>query len=251
MTVWWANLSTGALESSSHTVTVRNAGDRPVPKDQVVEIWYDRQERQWFALVAASGEIQWARVQTGFTNASGAAPRTVYVKACDWNDTTGSSETGDQFNISTPLKANADTSLFTGYVVGYQTVADGTKVIMTDCWDAPIGTVRAWDSTEAIRDGWEELTAARGRFLVGCESGETWDTPGDYGGVDLTKLTDGLQDHPEIDPNLNCLGLGMYGWRIHTKLDGTMGPLDHRVQNETTSSIAPPWYAVKWIKRTS
>jgi len=34
-------------------------------------------------------------------------------------------------------------------------------------------------------------------------------------------------------------------------LNGSMGPLDHRVKNETSSSIAPPWYAVKWIKRTS
>ena len=250
MTVWWANLNTGVLESSTHTVTVRNAGGSPIPKDQLLEIWYDRQERQWFCIVAAG--IQWARVQSGFTNASGAASRTVYVKACNWNDTDGSTQTGDQFNVSTPLKANADTALFTGYVVGYQTVGDGTNVIMTDCWDDPIGTIRAVGADAAVRDGWEELTDARSRFLVGRAGSPgdgAWGTYAATGGIALANLTQGLQDHPEMSQN--CLGYGT-AWKIHTKLNGSTGPLDHRVKNESSNpSIAPPWYAVKWIKRTS
>ena len=127
--------------------------------------------------------------------------------------------------------------MFDGYVVGYQEEPDDSQVIVTDIWDAPIGSVRAWDSSEAIRDGWEELTAAAGRFLVGCESGETWDDPGDTGGTDLNDLaTHSHDDHPETEEN--CLTLGT-DFKIYTSLT-------HSEEN-----VSPPWYAVKWIKRTS
>jgi len=169
-----------------------------------------------------------------------------YIKARDvW-------EAAVRFARADTMSRGRYTALFTGYVVGYQTVGDGTNVIMTDCWDDPIGTIRAVGADTAVRDGWEELTDARSRFLVGraASPGDgAWGTYAATGGIALANLTLGLQDHPEMSQN--CLGYGT-AWKIHTKLNGSTGPLDHRVKNESSNpSIAPPWYAVKWIKRTS
>lgn len=209
-------------------------------------------------VVKASSRIRWGLVQSAnpsspFANGQATLSTLLlcYVKSCKSD---GTSETGSAFTVKIPARACKDTSLFTGYCVGYQIDDAGDKIIVTDCYDDPIGTVKAWDTSAAIRvnDGWTELTGAIGRFLVGCETGETWDNPGDTGGADLNNLTAGLQDHPEQAEN--CLGLGD-DWKLHTKLDGTGGTLNHRLSGDGTATgagnLAPPWYAVKWIKRTS
>ena len=112
---------------------------------------------------AADSAVLWGKVQAGFGNASGATARTVSVKESDWD---GQNEAGDPFNLSTPIKANKDTALFTGYVVGY-VEQDANKIIITDCWDDPINTIRIVGDDVAIRDGWEEVVAARDRFIKG------------------------------------------------------------------------------------
>jgi hypothetical protein len=118
-------------------------------------------------------------------------------------------------------------------------------VVVTDVWDDPIGSVKAWDTTAAIRDGWEELEDAQGRFLVGIEDSETWDDPGDTGGTDLADLeTHTHDDHPST--NNNCSDGYDVGWKRHLRLDLSEGDLDHSEEN-----VQPPWYAVYWIKRTS
>ena len=129
--------------------------------------------------------LLWGRVQAGFTNASGAAIRTVSVKQCLYD---GSGEAGDAFNVKTPLKANVDTALFTGYVVGYENHAqgDGSILIVTDCWDDPIGTVRMVTAATAIRDGWTEIEGMRNKFPRG------WDN-------DATRKTGGANVHTSAD----------------------------------------------------
>jgi hypothetical protein len=188
------------------------------------------------------GGLTWATVQSGFSNDTGAASQTVSVKTSNYD---GTGETGDAYNVKTPLRKSLDTALFEGDTVAWQLEASGDKVIVTDVWDDPIGSVKAWDTTGAIRDGWEELEDARGRFLVGIEDSETWDDPGDTGGTDLADLeTHTHDDHPCT--NINCLEGVDVGWKRHLRLDLSEGDLDHSEEN-----VQPPWYAVYWIKRTS
>ena len=102
----------------------------------------------------ASDARTFGKVQTGWTNtkAGSAASELVSVKTCDWD---GDNEAGDAFDASTMIHANLDTALFTDYVVEIATVADGTKVIVSNIWDDPIGTIK-WESVETanIRAGW-------------------------------------------------------------------------------------------------
>ena len=211
---------------------------------------YDSGSGHWQIISLGGQQSIWGKIQSSPTptNASGATSQTFSAKTCKWD---GTGETGSAFDVKTPIRANHDTALFTGYVIQWHIEPDGTKLIDSDCWDDPIGTIRAVGQDDAVRDGWEEITDARGRFLVGKSesSGDPWGSYAATGGIALTNLTLGLQDHPEITQN--CLGDGT-SWKIHTNLAGYTGPLDHRVENEASDpSIAPPWYAIKWIKRTS
>ena len=213
---------------------------------------YDSGSGHWQIISLGGQQSIWGKIQSSPTptNASGATSQTFSVKTCKWD---GTGETGSAFDVKTPIRANHDTALFTGYVIKWHIEPDSTKLIDSDCWDDPIGTIRAVGVDTAVRDGWEELTDARSRFLVGMQTGTdmTWDHYGDTGGTNLVALTVGLQDHPE-GYGANCYAST---YKVHTKLDGTYGTLNHRLSGGGTStgagSIAPPWYAVKWIKRTS
>lgn len=204
-----------------------------------------------YRLICCPTAMNWAKVQSGFYNADGTTYRTVSVKPCTWLGVVSGSPAA--FDVKTPIQANRDTALFTDYIVRWHSEADGSKVIDSDCWDDPIGTIRAVGVDTAVRDGWEELTDAKGRFMVGASGdvGDAWRYPGSCGGADLDNLRQGMQDHPE-GYGADCFAST---FKIHTKLDASYGTLNHRLVGDGTSTgasnLAPPWYSIKWIKRTT
>jgi len=149
--------------------------------DDVIAVWNEDDDR-WEVLPgsnswARTGGQRWAEVQSGFSNDAGSSSQLVSVKQCEY---TGASVTGTAFNAKTEIRDNRDTALFTGYIVRYvDDPQSGDKVIVSDIWDDPINTVRLVAADAAIRDGWEEVTDARDRYLMGGTSyestgGEAW-----------------------------------------------------------------------------
>ena len=157
------------LIDSEYDVEVLNFSGREVWPGRDVLIFWDRQEYRWHLIhekaraSAITGEIYYAKVQTGFANCKGdavVAARTVEVKTCDWD---GTNVKGSTFDVIIPVRANMDTALFTDYVVEYRIQPDGTKTVANDVWDQPIGTV-VWEAldTANIRDGWYLCDGANG-----------------------------------------------------------------------------------------
>ena len=173
------------------------------------------------------GLIKWAIWQSGSNN-TGATSQAFQVQDCKYD---GSSPTGSAFEVKTPIKKNHHTSLFTGYVVGYQIEADGTKVIVTDCWDDPFGVVKQWDVAIAnVPNGWSELTGARGKYIVGVDNDHALDATGG-------NLTHTHEAH--VHASAEVAGSG---WVTCVKMaNHTHDPMNHE----------PPYLGLYNIKRTS
>ena len=60
-------------------------------------------------------------------------------------------------------KPTHDTAMFPGTIVRYKILPDGTKIIVSDIWDDPIGTVK-WESVDPdnVRQGWRLCNGANG-----------------------------------------------------------------------------------------
>jgi|GEM_PF-6006624 hypothetical protein len=184
---------------------------------------------------APANRTQWAIVQSGFVNEDATVPKSVPVRRCDWQ---GGNVQGDPFFVYTPICLGKATALFEGSVVGYQADADGNLIVTTNCFDDPLGTIKAWNKVNPVPQGWEELTLAAGRFLVGAQAGKPWHTPGVTGGQSLESL--GEHNHPEH------YAVGTIYYQAGTnELARFVSPLPHVVQD-----LTPPWYAVRWIVRT-
>ncbi len=102
-----------------------------VSEDEEVFAEWDESEVKWKMLT--KDRLRFGKVQSGFTNADGTANRPVNVKSC-LSD--GTAETGDAFQVKTPIRPHAYTELLAGDVVGYLTDADGTKIIVTECFQS-------------------------------------------------------------------------------------------------------------------
>jgi hypothetical protein len=182
----------------------------------------DERDNQYHIVEMAGNYRNFAAVQTGWTNTKGAAgagswiSETVSVKTCDYDD--ASETTGDAFDVNTMPKKNKDTALFTDYIIEWAYDSDGNKVVVSDIWDDPIGTVKfeAVD-TANIRDGWALCNGENGtadlsaRFIMSVDddplaaAGENAiaDTGGYHGhgsgvGTGDTVAND-HGDHPEQD----------------------------------------------------
>lgn len=130
--------------SGTATATGRKErGDDPAkPGDYVLCMHSDStgsdqpNKDEWMMLASpAQGLIQFAKLQSStITNHDGSTPLVVSVKSCDHD---GANETGDAFNVQTPVDAATSrrfTDLAVGDIVGYLTDPEGVKVIVTDCW---------------------------------------------------------------------------------------------------------------------
>jgi hypothetical protein len=132
----------------------------------------------------SGGRILWGVVQSIVDgNGTGQISRLVSIKACASPAPAAPSVYGDAFTVYTPslgavTKCNKDTALFPGYVVGYQNeppeAGAGMKIIVTDCWDVPIGNIELTTEPWGVgpRDGWINAESAEGRFLLGASPAE-------------------------------------------------------------------------------
>jgi len=144
----------GDLTTDPTVVEVQNTFSREYEDNDDLIIAWNEEDDQWEDITPGdpgNGQIQWAKVQSGFTNQAGSSKRSVTVQECDVD---GNNATGSTFTVYTPLRDNQDTALFTDYVVGWMEDPDGTKVIVTPCFDDPIGTIKMVNADSAIRDGW-------------------------------------------------------------------------------------------------
>jgi len=201
-------------------------------------LWRDAGNPAWCLIRFSpmpTSRTQWAIVQSGFVNEDATAPKSVPVRRCDWQ---GQNVQGEPFYVHTPICLGKATALFEGSVVGYQADADGHLMIMTNCFDDPFGTIKAWNKTAPVPQGWTELSLAAGRFLVGAEAGKPWYEPGTFGGRPLEDL--GQHNHPDH----NAIG-AIYYQSGTNQLDRFVSPLQH-----VGDDLTPPWYAVRWISRT-
>ncbi|MBU0982875.1 MAG: hypothetical protein KKA42_03330, partial [candidate division Zixibacteria bacterium] len=160
--LWWINKhqSDPTLINSTYQIKVFNDTDATLIVGDKMKVYFSRPHYVWIPLAGGGGGVKFAKVQTGWANTKGAAPATgsfgseaVSVKTCEHD---GTNEAGAAFDVYTIPKPTQDTALFDGYVIGYVTEeGTGDKVILTDIWDDPIGTVK-WESVAVanIRDGW-------------------------------------------------------------------------------------------------
>ena len=125
--------------------------------------------RKYYAKVKASTYPAWTNTK-GETGKGSWVSEAVEVQTCDYD---GADATGSTFQVKTKPQKNKDTALFTDYIIKWEEDHDGTKVIVSDIWDDPIGTIK-WESldTANIRDGWRLCDGAsgapdlRGRFIM-------------------------------------------------------------------------------------
>jgi hypothetical protein len=217
----------GGLLAPMPTTAYNPFGLALADNDPVILLWNEG-TTHWNAIAPGgdgTGKVSWALWQSG-SNGTGASVQTFSVKACKYD---GTANTGNAFNVKTPIKKCADTALFSGYVVGYQTEADGTKVIVTDCWDDPMGTVKQWDVAIAnIRDGWTELPNSAGRYIVGVDNDHALDATG------------GSLTHTHTHDKEGEVGTFLLSCFWPTVLN------DHEDTNHE-----PPWLGLYNIKRTS
>jgi len=159
-------------------------------------------------------QLQWGKVQSGFVNDDAIATQTVSVKGCESSGALLDADAA-AFDVSTPIRANKATALFTDYIVGYLTDYNGDKFIVTDCFDDRMKTVKQWDDVLGnIPDGWSELTAAQGRFIIGVDASGDHDLDA-VGGV----FTHTHEDHTHATS-------GAAPWDFHT-YDPCVKLLDH------------------------
>lgn len=124
------------------------------------------------------GAFQWGLVQTDPTNGHGAINHTVNIKKATWDG----DESGAAFDAKTEYLAittvsgggpGKDTALWEGSLVKWRTEPDTQAIIFGNIWDDAIGTIKAWNTEDTIRDGWRECDGAsgapdtRGRYLRG------------------------------------------------------------------------------------
>ncbi len=223
-------------------------------------------------LIDSGNVIKWGRCQGKPTGGNGttAGSKTVSVKACDYDATDDSSETGDAFDITTPVRgASKDTALFVGSVVGYVQQGDD-KIIVTEFTDAPIGTVKMVNVDAAIRIGWQECVSGAtldmaGRIPIGVDTGAgvgKWIAIDEDGGAEThgpgvtptghdTTSGKGHADHDHSGQNWDhSLDTGSgyaSGSDGATPAHPSLGPHEHDTHD--AANHMPPWRAVKFIER--
>ena len=222
--LWWMDVddeeqvsgdANFALINSTYELRVTNTLEATLPVGTKVAVQFDRHDYRWYPMPSADTRF-FGIVQTGFDNDTGAATRTVSLKTCDWQGSPASI-TGAAFNGQTQIRPNKDTALFDDYVVEYVVEADGTKVIVSDIWDEPHGTV-VWEALDVanIRDGWALCDGAAtfgpnfhgganvpdwsGRFVMAYDPGGLA-AVGAFGGEDTVGGTGGFRVHGQTENN--------------------------------------------------
>ena len=256
--LWWTDEDethdSPTLIDSQYDVEIVNYIERDLEPGERIQIYWDRQEYRWhvFHRPNPTSERLHGVVQTGFVNASGSAIRTVSIKSSDWK---GDDVTGDAFDVSTRIRPNKDTALFTGYLVSYHEEPDGALVVDNDIWDEPIGTV-VWEGLDLanIRDGWAlcdgvatipskggiNVPDLRRDFIMSIDPADgagdgSENTLGDTGGFSKHGPTENNHpDHANLDDHEHSGSSGTF----HT-VDNLLQFIDDHVHEQ--SSVAQSW----------
>jgi len=197
--LWWANtaVAADALVDSEYQLEIFNDTNVKLEPDEELDVWFDADMYAWRPLPGGDGE-HFGEVQTGFANVSGAATRTVSIMACDRE---GNNDVGNAFDAKTELNPAKDTNLIEGNVVRYRPLGDGTRLIVSDIWDDPIGTVKEWNNAEAVRQGWRK-----------CD-----------GDADIDFTTGRFSKYPEGEELAGAQG-GLREWAVSYKDWGSTNP---------------------------
>lgn len=116
----------------------------------------------------------------------GGAPIHSATAITDWVAASGNSSyvdgVGDEGSVRVylPRSSGSDPNVRQGDTIFYLRDSDGDAICISDVNDDPIGFIKAWywaadDEEHPIPPGWEELTAARGRLIVGTGGGYSLD----------------------------------------------------------------------------
>ena len=107
--------------------------------------------------MGSGASLLWAQIQSGTNDSAAASVNFVAKTSSDYKGTTiGATISG---GLQTPTKAGNSkaTALFSGDIVGY-VVQGGVNVIVTDCYDDPMNTVRMIGDSN-VPNGWTDITA--------------------------------------------------------------------------------------------
>lgn len=259
--------------------TASNTGKYVLANNELCWFRWDDSAEVWECIgpVAAAGAIRFGKVQTGFSNASMSAKRTVSVKSCGSD---GTNVEGNAYDVYTPmLGTQLATSLFDDDIVGFLPDKDGNLIICTPCHDDPMNVIKAWGGTaDALPPGWGEWSGSTGRVLAGYTGSGVYDAIGATGGATTHTHTahsdhtiaahddHAAHDHADegcicVDSNLDgstelvwdyvAGGTGEEAAMTHTAHAGGAAPGLGHDNNHSTEDNLDPFKVVQWMIRDS
>jgi hypothetical protein len=235
------------MENSTYEIQLFNDTGRELKVGEEMKAYFSRPHYVWVPFQPPDTR-NFACVQSGWTNTKGAAgvgswvSETVSVKTCDYDDAT--TATGDAFNVKTIPHKNLDTALFTNYIIEWALEPNGDKVIVSNIWDDPFGTVK-WEAvaTANIRDGWKLCDGNNGtvdlrrQFIMSIDPADgagdgSENTIGDSGG--FSDHGGATNDHDDHTDTLVAAAIA-----DHAKADVAQAIADHPTHTHVVSSSGP------------
>jgi len=176
--LWWIDKNEEDPDTinSTYQINIYNDLEVPLTVGMRLKAYFNRNHYVWQPIAAPTSR-NFAVVQTAWSNTKagpGVGSRvseTVAVKTCDYDDAT--TDVGDEFDVHTMPHPYKDTALFDSAtaklgaagasIIEWGLAPNGDKVIVSDIWDDPFGTVK-WESvnTANIRDGWHLCDGTNG-----------------------------------------------------------------------------------------
>ncbi len=246
VTIWWLNAVSGLLEAGP-TVAVKNFVAAPFVNGTRLITSYQPYEDAWWITNAPQSAL-FGVVQSGFANASGATSLTVSIKSSDY---LGNNVIGNAFDTKTELKPCSDTNLIAGNAVRYRVLSDGTRLIVSDIWDLPIGRI-VWESLDKtnLRQGWRLCDGTQGAAFTG-------NSPDLSGRFIMSLNTAGLADEDGIGDTGGIRAFTVsnvnYGDSAPDVAESVVDTIDEKGDNANLDpdevDNAPPYYVMAALQR--
>ena len=163
--------------NSGYEIKVYNDHVVPLEVGMLCKVYFTRPHYIWVPLDVPDVPL-YAKIGTAWVNTKGGSIGNEAVDAtpCDYR---GNLLAQDDVTLTTERKPTHDTAMFPGSIVRYKILPDGTKIIVSDIWDDPIGTVK-WESVDPanVRQGWRLCNGANGapdlsgRFIMSIDNAD-------------------------------------------------------------------------------
>jgi hypothetical protein len=218
-------------------------------------------------IVEVFADVYYGVVQPGFANFGAGSyftrATTVPVKRCD----VYGNSAGDTITVNVVVPGGRAPALFPGDIIAFSGSDSGAgggtagvAVCVSDCSDAPYGTIAMWAGIESISDGynpsppqgWSVLSVAEGRFPLGTAGlgiSQTGGSPDHRHAIDGSTLA--------TQAAATAAGsLGTEGAAAFTALADpatamqTLGT-ELLAGDGGETPVLPPWFSVCFIQRTS